>query len=68
MISPRDIASGGYLNSPVSVAANGYIAVSVDSGGGGAYPVFGAGRLLKQIQQDDEEIMVILMAFMGMIR
>lgn len=70
MITPLAIATDGYLHCPLSVSANGYLICEVTTDGvtGGTTEYMPArGIFKKQLMQEDEEIMVILSAFMRII-
>ena len=70
-ISPIAIATQGFLNSPLSVAAvRGKLTISVDdaiSGGGGLSGprlLLPHEKLMRQLQREDDEIMAIIIAAM----
>ena len=77
-ISPITIATQGLLNSPLAVAAvRGRLSIELAQNGGDSSkkgPSFVQGewehpyvRLERQIQREDEEIMVIIAAFLKVI-
>jgi hypothetical protein len=79
-ISPIDIATQGLLDSPLSVAAvRGHLTVGGPAprppGGGGRFvmgrwihPAMLRDQLMKQAEREDEEILVIIQAFLRNIR
>lgn len=84
MISPIDIATEGFLDSPLSVAARGMLTIEADTGYGKDRPFGGGGfedprrytvtpqelerMRLAQQFREDEEILAIIAAFMEVIQ
>ena len=82
-ISPVDVATDGYLNSPLSAAVNGYLTlftvVVKKKGGGGQKGGLQDPRtytvtpdkidgLLQKLQEEDQEIVAIVMAAMEVLQ
>lgn len=81
-IIPLDVATRGYLDSPLSVSVDGYLSLGgapTPPGGGLGWGALGGRpwthplverdrRLKKQAKREDEEILAVIMAFMEMFR
>ena len=65
-LSPKDIVSGGYLDSPTSIVATGYLVVK--KSGGGSADIYYKSPSDKYILQDDEDILTFVVAFMGTMK
>lgn len=70
MISPIDVATSGYLNTPLAIAADGYIYEATvvirsddpETGGGSSRTIQGKSvDLIKQQMREDEEIIQIVL-------
>jgi hypothetical protein len=65
LASPLDIATAGYLNSPLAVAAEGYIYIATVKtvGSGDTRQIQGKSvEHIRQQMRDDEEIVTIILA------
>lgn len=65
MISPFDVATGGYFSGPLSVAVDGYLYVAVVEDNNGSRRTIRAQseeRLRRQIRDEEEIISFIVMA------
>lgn len=64
-ISPLAIATHGFLNSPLSVAAvRGKLTIAADDVQHGSGITTTGNRILWQLRRDDEELLAIIAAFM----
>lgn len=63
-----DVVSRGLLNSPLSVAADGYLTIGKKVTGGDGGDVYFRSTADAGILHDDEDILAFIVSFMGIVK